>query len=342
MNQQMQTTEDNTTKNFYLGGFNIGLDPDDQMELNQALAKNTSDLAKGAVQTGIETVGIANALVDAPLNEGTRDSDYYGPIDGFNRIFSNAFGYSGDQEALSGLTIPTEEYLSNPRFVEHMADLNKYSEFDAARAISPEFGNAVKIAQQTGNVEAFTSVFNKLRDEAILDEDLAQQLLDFKDQTWRIMSFDENQENIIVNKLPQVDEGLFGIDLTLDPYFSKKGDLVLPGEGVFGMRDGNLVQLASSVSRPLDEMLIEDNPGAEFVAKNVTDKIAFQGPEMLPPEGSGPMYMLPMMAGMVTGAGVPAAKGIMAAGRTAMRTKPAVTKQRKEPYLYEGILSNIK
>jgi hypothetical protein len=238
--------------------------------------------------------------------------------------------------------IPTEEYLSNPRFVEHMADLNKYSEFDAARAISPEFGNAVKIAQQTGNVEAFTSVFNKLRDEAILDEDLAQQLLDFKDQTWRIMSFDENQENIIVNKLPQIDEGLFGIDLTLDPYFSKKGDLVLPGEGVFGMRDGNLVQLASSVSRPLDEMLIEGNPGAEFVAKNVTDKIAFQGPEMLPPEGSGPMYMLPMMAGMVTGAGVPAAKGIMAAGRTAMRTKPAVTKQRKEPYLYEGILSNIK
>ena len=53
MNQQMQTTEDNTTKNFYLGGFNIGLDPDDQMELNEALAKNTSDLAKGAVQTGI-------------------------------------------------------------------------------------------------------------------------------------------------------------------------------------------------------------------------------------------------------------------------------------------------
>jgi hypothetical protein len=342
MNQQMQTTEDNTTKNFYLGGFNIGLDPDDQMELNQALAKNTSDLAKGAVQTGIETVGFVNALVDAPLNQGTRDSDYYGPIDGIKRIFSHSVGRSGDQEALSGLTIPTEEYLSNPRFVEHMADLNKYSEFDAARAISPEFGNAVKIAQQTGNVEAFTSVFNKLRDEAILDEDLAQQLLDFKDQTWRIMSFDENQENIIVNKLPQIDEGLFGIDLTLDPYFSKKGDLVLPGEGVFGMRDGNLVQLASSVSRPLDEMLIEGNPGAEFVAKNVTDKIAFQGPEMLPPEGSGPMYMLPMMAGMVTGAGVPAAKGIMAAGRTAMRTKPAVTKQRKEPYLYEGILSNIK
>ncbi len=89
MNQQMQTTEDNTTKNFYLGGFNIGLDPDDQMELNQALAKNTSDLAKGAVQTGIETVGFVNALVDAPLNQGTRDSDYYGPIDGIKRIFSH-------------------------------------------------------------------------------------------------------------------------------------------------------------------------------------------------------------------------------------------------------------
>jgi len=342
MNQQMQTTEDNTTKNFYLGGFNIGLDPDDQMELNQALAKNTSDLAKGAVQTGAETVGFANAMIDAPLNEGTRDSDYYGPIDGFNRIFSNMLGYSGDQEALSGLTIPTEEYTSNPRFVKHMADLNKYSEFDAAKAINSEFGNAVKIAQQTGDIEAATSIFNKLRDEAILDENLAQQLLDFQNQTWRIMSFDESGENIIINRLPQIDEGLFGIDMTPDPYFSKKGDLVLPGEGVFGMRDGSLNQLASAVGRPLDEMLIEGNPGAEFVAKNVTDKIAFQGPELMPPEGTGPMYMLPMMAGMVTGAGVPAAKGIMAAGRTAMRTKPAVTKQRKEPYLYEGILSNIK
>jgi hypothetical protein len=342
MNQQMQTTEDNTTKNFYLGGFNIGLDPDDQMELNQALAKNTSDLAKGAVQLGAETVGFANAMIDAPLNQGTRDSDYYGPIDGFNRIFSNMLGYSGDQEALSGITIPTEEYLSNPRFVEHMADLNKYSEFDAARAISPEFGDAVKTAQQTGNIEDFTSVFNKLRDEAILNEDLAQQLLDFKNQTWRIMSFDESQENIIVNKLPQIDEGLFGIDMTPDPYFSKKGDLVLPGEGVFGMRDGSLNQLASAVGRPLDEMLIEGNPGAEFIAKNVTDKVALSGPEIMPPKGTGPMYMVPMMSSLFTGVGVPAAKGIMAVGRAATRTKPIVTKQRKEPYLYEGILSNIK
>ena len=89
MNQQMQTTEENTTKNFYLGGFNIGLDPDDQMELNKALAKNTSDLAKGSVQLGAESIGFANAMIDAPLNQGTRDSDYYGPIDGFNRIFSN-------------------------------------------------------------------------------------------------------------------------------------------------------------------------------------------------------------------------------------------------------------
>ena len=94
MNQQMQTTEENTTKNFYLGGFNIGLDPDDQMELNQALAKNTSDLAKGSVQLGAESIGFANAMIDAPLNQGTRDSDYYGPIDGFNRIFSNMLGYS--------------------------------------------------------------------------------------------------------------------------------------------------------------------------------------------------------------------------------------------------------
>ena len=342
MNQQMQTTEDNTTKNFYLGGFNIGLDPDDQMELNEALAKNTSDLAKGAVQTGIETIGFVNALVDAPLNQGTRDSDYYGPIDGIKRIFSHSVGRSGDQEALSGITIPKEEFTNNPRFTDHMIELEKYAHVNAATAISPEFGAVLKNGQMTGNYEPFEQYFQKLKNDAILDENLAAQLVSFAQGDWRLASYDDTGENVIINRLPEIDAGMFGIDLTLDPYFSEKGDLVLPGEGVFGMRDDKLVQLASSVSRPLDEMLIEGNPGAEFVAKNVTDKIAFQGPEMLPPEGTGPMYMLPMMAGMVTGAGVPAAKGIMAAGRTAMKTKPAVTKQRKEPYLYEGILSNIK
>ena len=109
-------------------------------------------------------------------------------------------------------------------------------------------------------------------------------LQNYKDGTWQVAKYDETGENIIIESLPEVgqfeDERMFGFDMTLDPYFSKSGDLVLPGEGVFGMRNGELRQVASSMSRPLDEMLMYGIPGGEYMAKNVTDKIAFQGPEM--------------------------------------------------------------
>ena len=121
--------------------------------------------------------------------------------------------------------------------------------------------------------------------------------------------------------------------MTLDPYFSEKGDLVLPGEGVFGMRDGNLSQVASSVSRPLDEMLMYDMPGAEYLAENVTDKIAFQGPEMLPPEGSGLGYMVPMTIGAVRGIGIPALKAGYKVGKSGYNLGSDI---------YSGILSNLQ
>ena len=161
--------------------------------------------------------------------------------------------------------------------------------------------------------------------------------------------YDETGENIIIKQLPQVgqfeDERMFGFDLTLDPYFSGSGDLVLPGEGIFGMRDGNLTHVGASMSRPLDEMLMYNMPGAEYVAENITDKLAFQGPEMSPPEGAGIGYMLPMFFGLARGVGVPAAKGAFKVGQKGYnlaKGSPVKNVERIEPYLYEGILSNLK
>jgi hypothetical protein len=312
------------------------------------------DLGRGATQLGLETVGGINRLMPAleqlGIEDGTADKDYYGwsigdeftARDLMPNFFKEAF-MSNDYEG--GITIPIEQYSSNPRFADHMKELEMYAHYSAARDISKELSDALKVGQQSQNYEAFNQILNTLKDQAIADEDLALKLQNFEDGTWRIASVDESGENIIINKLPQVDEGFFGFDMTLDPQFTSKGDLSLPGEGVFGMRDGKLVQLASSVSRPLDEMLMDNSPGAEYAAKNITDKLAFQGPEMMPPEGAGIGYMLPMFFGIARGVGVPAAKGAYKVGKKGYnfaKGSPTKNVEKIEPYLYEGILQNIK
>tara|TARA_R110002020_G_scaffold470599_1_gene696634 strand:- start:129 stop:1250 length:1122 start_codon:yes stop_codon:yes gene_type:complete len=318
---------------------------DEQYKVEDDLAEDSQffkDLGKGALQLGMETIGTVNrALPTTGL--GTADEDYYGGIDAFNSMFSNALGYGPDQEGQS-LTIPYDQYISNPRFSNHMKELNMVAHVQAAKKINPELGMAIQIAQ-AGNGDP--SDVNKMLDilyeqaENTQDEDLFLQLDNFTNNSWRVESFDESGENIIINQLPEIDEGMFGFDMTLDPSFSSKGDLILPGEGVFGMRDGKLEQLASSVSRPLDEMYMEGTTPelAQYMSDNVTDKIAFQGPEMLPPEGTGIGYMIPMFAGMVKGVGIPAAKTIIKGGKGAYNlSKNAASNRnyelpRYEPYI---------
>jgi len=301
------------------------------------------DLAKGATQLSLETLGGINRLMprDDPSGE---PSDYYGLIDAPSTLFSHALGFSGDQEELGGLTIPTDQFLSNDRFVQHMQQLEQRARLNAATNISKELGASLRKGDLTGDYTDFNAVLASLDQEAENNEDLALRLQNYKDGTWQVAKYDETGENIIIERLPEIDEGLFGFDMTLDPYFSKSGDLVLPGEGVFGMRNGELRQVASSMSRPLDEMLMHNMPGGEYMAKNVTDKLAFQGPEMLPPEGSGIGYMIPMFTGLARGVGWPAAKGAFKVGQKGynlVKGSPKKDIERIEPQL-EGILSNIK
>ena len=52
-----------------------------------------------------------------------------------------------------------------------------------------------------------------------------------------------------------------------------------------------------------------------------------------------------MFYGMARGAGVPAARGMFKAGKAGYnlaKGSPAKNVQKIEPYIYEGILSNIK
>ena len=264
------------------------------------------DMAKGAFQLGVlDTIGIVNRALPT-IGIGTADEDYYGGLDAFNSMFSNALGYGPDQEGKS-LEIPYDQYTSNPRFVEHMNELNKVAHVQAAKKINPELGMAVQIAQagngDPSDVNEMLSILYK-QAENTQDEDLFLQLENFLDKSWRVDSLDESGENIIINNLPEIDEGMFGFDMTLDPSFSSKGDLMLPGEGAFGMRDGELVQLASSISRPMDEMFMEGTTPelAQYMSDKVTDKLAPQGPEMLPPEGVGMGYYVPMFYGLAKSA----------------------------------------
>jgi len=306
----------------------------------------------------METVGAANRLLPT-TGLGTADEDYYGLIDAPASVFGHAIksklGFDTNQEELGGITIPLEQFTSNPRFENHMKELEKYAHLNAAKQISPELAKFLEIVQSLPHDDPkfadynnlYSQTFETLRNEAQMtdNEDLALKLQNFKDGTWRIASMDESGENVIINRLPEIDAGMFGFDMTLDPHFSKKGDLVLPGEGVFGMRDGKLEQLASAIGRPLDEMFMEGSPGAEWASENITDKLAFQGPEMLQPEDTGIGYSHGMLSGLLRGVGWPAAKGIFKAGRKGYnlaKGSPTKNVEKIEPYLYEGILQNIK
>ena len=326
------------------------------IEGSEAAQSYIKDFGKVLTQIGVmETLGGINRVLPT-TGLGTADPDYYGIIDAPASVFGHAIksklGIDTKQEERSGITIPWGQFNANPRFKEHMQELEMQAHYNAAKDISPGLGAALKHGQQSQDYSDFNEMFDGLIKETAIqsstgvdDQGLGQKLQNFIDGTWRMGKFDESGENVIINKLPQIDEGLFGFDMVLDPYFSKKGDLVLPGEGVFGMRDGELVQLGSSMSRPLDEMFMEDSPGAEWVSENITDKLAFQGPEMLQPKDTGMGYSHGMMAALARGVGWPLLRGGYKAGKAGYnlaKGSPAKSVQKIEPYIYEGILQNIK
>ena len=272
------------------------------------------DIGKGAFQLGaVDTLGTLNRIMPTSNQEGalgsTADEDYYGILDAPITMFGNALGFGPNQEGKS-LEIPYDQYTSNPRFVEHMNELNLVAHSQAAKKIHPGLQNAVLNFQNKADQDSedyLKSVFKTLYQRATdsNDKDLLQQLDNFNNKTWEVASLDYENQTVTINNLPEIDEGMFGVDLTLDPSFSSKGDLMLPGEGTFGMRDGELVQLASSISRPMDEMFMANEPNnelAQYISDNVTDKLAPQGPEMLPPEGVGIGYYVPQFYGLAKSA----------------------------------------
>ena len=335
-----------------------GLDPEATQKYKNA-QEYIKDFGKVLTQIGVmETLGGINRVLPT-TGLGTADPDYYGIIDAPASVFGHAIksklGIDTKQEERSGITIPWGQFNANPRFKEHMIELEMQAHYNAAKDISPGLGAALKHGQQSQDYSDFNEMFDGLIKETAIqsstgvdDQGLGQKLQNFIDGTWRMGKFDESGENVIISQLPQIDEGLFGLDMVLDPHFSKKGDLVLPGEGVFGMRDGELTQLASSMSRPLDEMLMAEpkgSPIAEWASENITDKIAFQGPEMLQPKDTGMGYSHGMMAALARGIGWPLLKGGYKAGKAGYnlaKGSPAKNVQKIEPSIYGGILQNIK
>jgi len=313
-----------------------------QTDAAQEFAK---DLGLGAIQWyGMEPLGMINRIlptIDAGVS--TADKDYYGIKDFIETAFVSS-GYEGD------MVIPYDEYINNPRFREHMTQLQDYGKYKLAESISPELGEAARKADMTGDESELMRIFEDLSTEAMMNDDaeLGMKLESLKNGTgWQVARLEG--DNVIIDYLPKVDEGFFGLDMTLDPQFTKKGDLSLPVEGVWGMRDGKLVQLAPPISRPLDEFSMENTGISQAIAKNVaeplSDMLAVQGPEMLPPEGAGPGYMAAMLPGLIRGVGWPAVKGVSKVGKAGYnlaKRQPRTNINRAEPFIAEGILSNIK
>jgi hypothetical protein len=263
--------------------------------------------------------------------DSTADPDYYGWSIGdtaeWKDLLPNFWkeglmetGYEG------GITIPLSEIQEKPGFKNHMKSLLVFEQQNNLTALEDSTGLDLSEAKQNPN-EALAILTDIINDPSISDDN-TNEVSNFLSNAMAnkhpitggtpMFQYSEDGESITFNYMPQVDEGIFGKDMTIDPQFTSKGDMSLPGLGVWGMRDGELQQVAASTLRPLDEMLMEDSPGADWVKENITDKIAWQGPAMHQPEGTGMSYQIPMWLGLARGAtGV--GKGIMGAGKMAYR-----------------------
>jgi hypothetical protein len=275
--------------------------------------KFTKDIGKGAVQFGLESLGLINRLLPT-TGMGTADPDYYGGYDFVKETF-----FPDEHEG--GITIPLSEIQENQPFMNHMKGILEFEQQNNLTALEDLTGLDLSAAKQNPN-QALPILTDLMSSPDITDEN-AQSILNFMDNAKAnkhpitggkpMFEYSEDGSTMTFNYMPKVDEGLFGFDMTLDPQFTSKGDLSLPGFGTWGMRDGELTQLAASTMRPLDELSMEGSPGADWVRENVTDKLAWQGPAMYPPEGAGIGYMIPQFLGMAKTAGTPLYKAGQAA-----------------------------
>jgi len=287
------------------------------------------DAAKGAWQFGVmDTAGIMSRTLPFA---GTEDqgSKYYGWNIGDEFTAKDLIpsflkeGFWPDEHE-GGMTMPWSEFTKNELFFNHMLELEEYAANKALKEIHP----GLNIRMGKDDIDAGVI---KIRDEAIAngDNEMLDKINAFLNQEHAYTSMEG--DNIRINFLPEVNEGFFGKDMTQDPRFTSYGDLSLPGAGVWGMRDGELKLLAPPISRPLDEIGRLSEEGShmgrlgDWLSEYVTKPTAPVGPEMMPPEGVGMGYMLPLAYGLGRGVGWPAAKGAVKAGKTAYKYPKAAT-----------------
>ena len=287
------------------------------------------DAAKGAWQFGVmDTAGIMSRTLPFA---GTEDqgSKYYGWNIGDEFTAKDLIpsflkeGFWPDEHE-GGMTMPWSEFTKNELFFNHMLELEEYAANKALKEIHP----GLNIRMGKDDIDAGVI---KIRDEAIAngDNEMLDKINAFLNQEHAYTSMEG--DNIRINFLPEVNEGFFGKDMTQDPRFTSYGDLSLPGAGVWGMRDGELKLLAPPISRPLDEIGRLSEEGShmgrlgDWLSEYVTKPTAPVGPEMMPPEGVGMGYMLPLAYGLGRGVGWPAAKGAVKAGKTAYKYPKTAT-----------------
>jgi hypothetical protein len=244
MNQQTDTTENNTTKKYtYADALEA------KNEAMQAVSEKIGDAAPSFLPGIISalTTDTAGAINRLSPSLGTTEGDptLYGPIDYFRTTFADP--REGE------MVISLDQLEANPQFKEYMINMSQMMKGNALMGIKElAEGKGLKNREELdGYVFDLHAKFAS--GDELTDDENAFVTQFFKLQEQAINPFpyrmSEDGQSIIIR-----DDFLPSVAMEPDPKFTEQGYLSLPYAGVYSVKDGILGLEAPSMFRFTDEM----------------------------------------------------------------------------------------
>ncbi len=249
MNQQTDTTENNTTKKYtYADALEA------KNEAMQAVSEKIGDAAPSSLPGIISalTTDTAGAINRLTPSFGTTEGDprLYGLVDYFRTAFDGAIsGKTREGE----MVISLDQLEANPQFKEYMINMSQMMKGNALMGIKElAEGKGLKNREELdGYVFDLHAKFAS-GDELTDDENaFVQQFFKLQEQAINPFPYrmSEDGQSIIIR-----DEFLPSVAMEPDPKFTEQGYLSLPYGGVYSVKDGILSLEAPSMFRFTDEM----------------------------------------------------------------------------------------
>ena len=249
MNQQTDTTENNTTKKYtYADALEA------KNEAMQAVSEKIGDAAPSSLPGIISalTTDTAGAINRLTPSFGTTEGGprLYGLVDYFRTAFDGAIsGKTREGE----MVISLDQLEANPQFKEYMINMSQMMKGNALMGIKElAEGKGLKNREELdGYVFDLHAKFAS-GDELTDDENaFVQQFFKLQEQAINPFPYrmSEDGQSIIIR-----DEFLPSVAMEPDPKFTEQGYLSLPYGGVYSVKDGILSLEAPSMFRFTDEM----------------------------------------------------------------------------------------